>query len=222
MKHFIQFLILTFSSFLFIPATIHAQEDINLEQIDPSLTSLTTATSTGVAGSFFNLFFVVAVTTALIFLLIGGISYITSAGDKDNLAKAAHKIRVSLIGLCLTLLVYLTVRLISIVLTVNLLCVELPIIGQSIGGNCPAVQGFPAPSGGTGGGTGDTGTGDTTTPVTGPCPCANSLCASVGSIGYLAGGADANRCFECTTAGWVEDPSITNCPAISCTNSCSP
>lgn len=52
-----------------------------------------------------RLFFIVAGLVALIYLLLGAMSWITSSGNKENVDKAREKIQAALIGLILIFVV---------------------------------------------------------------------------------------------------------------------
>lgn len=51
-------------------------------------------------------------TVALLFLIVGGFQYITSAGNPDNVAKAKSTILYSIIGLILAILSYAIIKFI--------------------------------------------------------------------------------------------------------------
>lgn len=50
-------------------------------------------------------FFVIAGLAALLFLLMGALSWVTSGGDKENVKKAQEKIQAAVIGLVLVVVV---------------------------------------------------------------------------------------------------------------------
>ena len=52
-------------------------------------------------------------TVALIFLIIGGFQYITSAGNPDNIGKAKNTILYSIMGLILVIISYAIIKFIT-------------------------------------------------------------------------------------------------------------
>ncbi len=62
-----------------------------------------------------------AIVLALFFLIWGGISWITSEGDKQKLAQARQKIVFAIIGLVIAFLAFLIINIISNFFGVNLL-----------------------------------------------------------------------------------------------------
>lgn len=55
-----------------------------------------------IVGTFIALALVVASLLCLVFIIIGGISFILSAGNEDKIKKAMHTIRYAIIGLVVT------------------------------------------------------------------------------------------------------------------------
>lgn len=64
----------------------------------------------GIIGSIVNLLFLVAGLIALIYLVIGGIKWITSEGDTKNVEAARNQIIAAAIGLSVTFLSYLIIN----------------------------------------------------------------------------------------------------------------
>ena len=62
-----------------------------------------------------ELLFVAAAVISFIFLIAGGIQWITAGGEKDNLEKARKKITGALIGLALVLSVYAIATIVDII-----------------------------------------------------------------------------------------------------------
>lgn len=59
-------------------------------------------------------------TTSLIFLMIGGIKWITSGGDKEGMAKAKNTVTYAIIGLALGLLSFVLVNILGTFFNLNL------------------------------------------------------------------------------------------------------
>lgn len=65
-------------------------------------------------------FFIIAGLAALIYLLLGALSWITSGGNKENVDKAREKIQAAIIGLILILVVLSVVVLLENLLNIGL------------------------------------------------------------------------------------------------------
>lgn len=64
---------------------------------------------------------VVAFVAAFIFLLLGGLRWITAGGDEKAVASARNMITAALIGLVIVLLAYAIIRLVEIFFGVNII-----------------------------------------------------------------------------------------------------
>jgi hypothetical protein len=64
---------------------------------------------------------ILVIVLSLIFLILGGIQWITSGGDKNKVAAARAKITYAIIGLIVSLLAFFIVSLIGYFFHVNLL-----------------------------------------------------------------------------------------------------
>ena len=67
-----------------------------------------------------------AVLLALVFLILGGISWITSGGDKAKIQAARNRLLYAIIGLVIVFLSFLIVNLVGFMFGVNLLSTTLP------------------------------------------------------------------------------------------------
>lgn len=76
-----------------------------------------------VAGNVFTIMLIIAVILALIFLILGGIGWITSGGDKQKVASARSRITFAIVGLIVALLSFFIVSVIGYVFKVNLLVI---------------------------------------------------------------------------------------------------
>lgn len=63
---------------------------------------------------------------AFIFLLLGGIQWITSGGDKEAINKGRKKIVEALIGLAVVFSVYVVVAVINVLFSVNIMQFNIP------------------------------------------------------------------------------------------------
>lgn len=75
---------------------------------------------------------VVAFVLAFIFLLIGGIRWITAGGDEKGVASARNMITAALIGLVVVLVAYALIRLVEIFFNVNIITggVSIPVVNN--------------------------------------------------------------------------------------------
>ena len=66
-----------------------------------------------IVATFIALSLIVASILCLVFIIIGGISFILSAGNEDKIRKAVHTIRFAIIGLIVTFAAFFAVSWIS-------------------------------------------------------------------------------------------------------------
>ncbi len=61
----------------------------------------------------------VAFTVSLIFIIIAGIKFVTSSGDQKKLASASSTLTYAIIGLAVTILAFVIVRVVQYILRAN-------------------------------------------------------------------------------------------------------
>lgn len=66
-----------------------------------------------IVATFIALALIAASILCLVFIIVGGISFILSAGNEDKIRKAVHTIRFAIIGLIVTFLAFFAVSFIS-------------------------------------------------------------------------------------------------------------
>lgn len=71
-----------------------------------------------IIATFIALSLIVASILCLVFIIIGGISFILSAGNEDKIRKAVHTIRYAIIGLIVTFVAFFAVAWISRLLNI--------------------------------------------------------------------------------------------------------
>lgn len=71
-----------------------------------------------IVATFIALALIVASILCLVFIIIGGISFILSAGNEDKIKKAVHTIRYAIIGLIVTFVAFFAVAWISKILDI--------------------------------------------------------------------------------------------------------
>jgi len=80
----------------------------------------------GVVSAAIRLLLVVAALISFIFLVIGGIKWITSGGDKEGTAKAQSTITAALIGLLIVFAAWAIIRLIQVFFGIEILTLTIP------------------------------------------------------------------------------------------------
>ena len=71
-----------------------------------------------IIATFIALSLIVASLLCLVFIIVGGITFILSAGDEDKIKKAVHTIRYAIIGLIVTFVAFFAVAWISRLLNI--------------------------------------------------------------------------------------------------------
>lgn len=66
-----------------------------------------------IVATFIALALIVASVLCLVFIIIGGITFILSAGDEEKIKKAVHTIRYAIIGLIVTFVAFFAVAWLS-------------------------------------------------------------------------------------------------------------
>ncbi len=134
MKTALKFLALTAGSFVLTSPVFAAEGDAS-EEVTPTIIKF--ARPEGTLGGFSNLFsgavqwlLLIAFILAFFYLILGGIAWVTSSGDKTNIEAARNKIIAAIIGL---VIVASTWALFSL-------------IGGAIGFNILQDQGFAVPA----------------------------------------------------------------------------
>lgn len=116
-KNFFSSLILTLS---LLPAKVFA-DFRNIEPAEKSLKFQTPGFS-DILTFIIRAFFVVAGIFALIYLLLGAFSWITSGGDKEKVESARNKIQAALVGIILIIIVVALVATLEQIVFQQTLC----------------------------------------------------------------------------------------------------
>jgi len=72
-----------------------------------------------------TLFFIVTVVVALFVLIMGGIKWITSGGDREAMAKAQGTITAAIVGLIIVFSLYAVIRLIETFFGIDLITIDI-------------------------------------------------------------------------------------------------
>lgn len=71
-----------------------------------------------IVATFIAFALIAASILCLVFIIVGGISFILSAGDEDKIKKAVHTIRYAIIGLIVTFVAFFAVSFIARILDI--------------------------------------------------------------------------------------------------------
>jgi len=100
---------------IFKPIAIYAQDEgtIQLAPQSASFTALTTPTVPSIISAAITWILVLSALVAFLFLILGGIKWITSGGDKESTAKAQGTITAALIGLAVVFSAWAILKLLE-------------------------------------------------------------------------------------------------------------
>lgn len=112
-------------NYLMIIPALAAEEDISILPTD-QFERLGSLHVSGVVSAAIRLLLVVAALISFIFLVIGGIKWITSGGDKEGTAKAQSTITAALIGLLIVFAAWAIIRLIQVFFGIEILTLTIP------------------------------------------------------------------------------------------------
>jgi len=99
-------------NYLSLAGVVYAQERIPLEP-PAGWEKLNRITLPGIISTVIKLILVVAALIAFFFLVVGGIKWITSGGDKEQTAKAQGTITAALVGLVIVFAAWAIIRLLE-------------------------------------------------------------------------------------------------------------
>lgn len=97
------------------PAAALAQTEVVPSKIAPINNAV------NVVRGIIQFILVVAFVAAFVFLIIGGVRWITAGGDEKAVASARNTITAALIGLVIVLVAYAIIRLVEIFFNVNII-----------------------------------------------------------------------------------------------------
>ena len=75
-----------------------------------------------------RLILVIAALTAFVFLIVGGIRWVTSGGDKEKTARAQQTLTAALVGLVIVFAAWAIIRLIETFFGIQILTLTIPTI----------------------------------------------------------------------------------------------
>jgi hypothetical protein len=101
------------------PVKVFAQQDL---QVDENTLQFQIPTLGDVLTFIIRFFFVIAGLAALLYLLLGAFTWITSGGNKENVEKARDKIQAAIVGIILVVIVVAILATLETVVFSSKLC----------------------------------------------------------------------------------------------------
>jgi len=111
----------------FLPGIVLAAEEINLAP-EGQFGDLAQLTIPRIVSGAIRLILVVAALTAFVFLIIGGIKWVTSGGDKEKTAGAQQTLTAALVGLVIVFASWAIIRLIETFFGIQILTLTIPTV----------------------------------------------------------------------------------------------
>lgn len=96
--------------------------------------AITTGDFGGIIGTAIIVIFIIAIVIALIWLVIGGIKWITSSGDSSKVEGARNQIIAAVIGLIIVFLSFFILNFVLSLFGLSLTTIEIPVL-PGFGGN---------------------------------------------------------------------------------------
>lgn len=113
--------ILNYLNNLLIPAVYAEAVPTSADSVQARL-PFTIPSLTGILTFVIRFFFVIAALAALLFLILGAINWVTSAGEKEKVTKAQEKIQAAVVGLVILVAVLALVITLEQVVFKNSVC----------------------------------------------------------------------------------------------------
>lgn len=107
-----------------------AQDKIDFQDVGGDFKGLTGLTVPGIVSGFIRLTLVIAAIVFFFILVIGGIRWIASGGDKAQTEGARNQITAALVGLVIVFAAWAILALIKTFFGVDIFQLSLPTIGQ--------------------------------------------------------------------------------------------
>lgn len=113
-----------------IPTVFAQDEQINFQNVGEDFRGLTNLTVPGIVSGFIRLTLVIAAIVFFFILVIGGIKWIASGGDKAQTESARNQITAALVGLVIVFAAWAILALIRTFFGVDIFQLTLPSVGQ--------------------------------------------------------------------------------------------
>ena len=108
-----------------------AEETIDIRPKGEEFGKLGELTVPNIVSAAIRLILVIAALVAFVFLIIGGIRWITAGGDKDKTAKAQQTLTAALVGLVIVFASWAIIKLIETFFGIQILTgLTIPTVGQ--------------------------------------------------------------------------------------------
>jgi hypothetical protein len=170
-------------------------QNINVVTTDPNFTPLQGIFPSQYLKTGLNVLLGIVGVASFVFLIWGGLQFISSSGDKDALEKAKKRIVFALFGLIIAFSSYVAIYAVRALFNVNLVEFHLLPLGSQESYEAPPIPTLSVPQ-------------------CGPCLCLSQY-AHLTEIALREDG----RCYQCQCDGWHLLPIGTVCSTITC--SCS-
>ena len=112
-------------SILSLPATVFAQSDINLKA-GGEFANIGNITISSIISALVILVLIIAALVFFFMLVIGGIKWITSGGDKAQTEGARNQVTAALVGLVIVFAAWAIISLVNSFFGINILGLNIP------------------------------------------------------------------------------------------------
>jgi len=107
---------------------IAAENTIDIRPQGEEFSRLGELTIPNIVSGAIRLILVVAALVAFVFLIIGGIRWVTSGGDKEKTARAQQTLTAALVGLVIVFASWAIIKLIETFFGIQILTLEIPTV----------------------------------------------------------------------------------------------
>jgi len=107
---------------------IAAENTIDIRPQGDEFSRLGELTVPNIVSGAIRLILVVAALVAFVFLIIGGIRWVTSGGDKEKTARAQQTLTAALVGLVIVFASWAIIKLIETFFGIQILTLEIPTV----------------------------------------------------------------------------------------------
>ena len=112
-----------------LPAVAFAANEINLAP-SGQFADLGNLTIPGIVSGAIRMLLIIAALVAFVFLIIGGIKWITSGGDKEKTQGAQKTLTAALVGLVIVFAAWAIIQLIQTFFGIQILTLTIPTVGE--------------------------------------------------------------------------------------------
>lgn len=146
MKKLFGFIAATLTLFVAATPAFAQQGLVNCPGQFKTLCDLSTTNIPGLIGQVINFAFIIAIIIALIFLIYGGIKWITSGGEKTDVEGARNHVIAAVVGLIIVFLSYVIINIVVTFFTSkSLQDIDIPRLSPVAAPTCPPNGKAPIP-----------------------------------------------------------------------------